>query len=239
MLFGSTYSYFHGSGSHSSFNDGTFWIILTVISAIPTGFETLYQEKAFRLQKAPKFVVLTYYNLFSLVIYFAWIFATMTRKFGTCVTLSDVNCSQVHPCDQHEMWTHQWNAIQCYFGDSSVPCCQQWGATIWTTLFTIGYAGSFSVGAYVLSFRNGSNYVANTNALVYPCTAIILWAKFIAGRYYSTFTWWILIALLFILFGNILYSNTDLKFLERIDKIIVKEKISNGEDQLLLEAQHK
>ncbi len=82
LTIGLSESYINGtSGEDVIKNSGWFWILCTVLSAIPTAFETTYQEKVFKKMKAPRWVTLTYYNLYSLITYFVTMPLTMTNQF--------------------------------------------------------------------------------------------------------------------------------------------------------------
>ena len=208
LLFGSIYSYFHGSGSEKNFVNG-YWIIITVISAIPTAFETLFQEYAFKKKKMPRYYTLFIYNLVSLIFYAIWIFATTIPVFGTCVDHDypiDTCDKHVRACELKEIFPHQLDAIECYFFDSSKPCCSEI-AFLWPTLFTIFYVITYSLMAYITE-KYSSNEVANGQAITFPLVGIFFWLPpVITSKGSSQFEWWILLALIFVTLGNLLYEH--------------------------------
>ena len=211
LLFGSSYSLFHGSGSTNQYNDGVIWLLMTLFSALPTSFEIIFQEIAFDVKKMPKFVVLTYYNLLSLIAYMLWTPTTMIGPFGTCVDGDpdlDVCALTTRACKGSEVMGNQWDAFKCYFGDYDVVCCE-WGGTFWVTIFVLFYFGSFSIGAYILqsSEKNGSIHIANGNAITSPLVSMYFWIPFVSGQGHSVFEWWILVSFIFIFAGNVLYEN--------------------------------
>jgi drug/metabolite transporter (DMT)-like permease len=207
FLFGTLYSYYHGSGSSDTYKNGV-WILITFMSALPTAFETIYQSEAFK-RKMPIFSTLTLYNLFSLIWYSLWILMTMVDPFGTCFDgQPDISecTSKLRVCKFSEIDNHQANSIKCFFGDYSGGCCVNTGIP-WIWCFTIGYYTSFCIGAYILK-RFSPNVIANLNAMTFPLVSIFFWLpKTLTGYSHSTFEWWILIAICFISIGNIMYDN--------------------------------
>ena len=122
LLFGSIYSFFNGTGSDTTFSNSAFWIIISLCSAIPTSFETIYQEVAYDSYKAPVFVVLVYYNLFSLIVYCGWMFMSMVPNFGSCnvapqtpLSMCSMNATT---CSIGQVFEQQGEAFQCFFGQS-------------------------------------------------------------------------------------------------------------------------
>ena len=209
VFFGPIISLFYGSGAISNYVNG-FWIFITLCSAIPTGFETLFQEKAYRLQAAPKFVTLTFYNLFSFIWYFLWSFMTTIDPFGTCVdgfpALNEC-AAKTRPCKMNELVAHQIDSWKCFFGDTeNVPCCGD-RATLWVMVFTIGYYFTFTVGAFFLRVHT-ANSVANTNAFSTPLTSMFFWLPvIITGHSHSEFKWWILVSFIMIGIGIVGYES--------------------------------
>ena len=211
LLFGSIYSYLNGTGSNTTFSNSVFWILMALGSAIPTSFETIYQEVAYDSYKAPIFVVLVYYNLFSLVVYFGWMFIVMAPNFGICnvpphtplglCSLNATTCTSVE-----QVFSQQGEAISCFFGQYEVSsCCGGWQATCWTCMFTLGYYIFFVSGSFIIE-KFGSNMLANLNALLYPLTAICFWIEPIVGQFYSKPEWWIGVSLAIITCGNLMYE---------------------------------
>jgi hypothetical protein len=202
ILFGPVVSAFYGSGSSSHYVNG-FWILITLCSAVPTGFETLYQEKAYRIFAAPKFVTLTYYNLFSLIWYFLWSFMTMVDPFGTCVDgfpLLEECASKTRVCSLRELYDHQIDSWKCFFGVTDVPCCGG-RATFWVLVFTFGYYLSFTMGAFYLRVYT-SNSVANSAAVSTPLTSMFFWLpSIITGPSNTSPKWWIFVSFLFVSLG--------------------------------------
>ena len=209
LLFGSMYSYFNGTGSNTTFSNSPLWIAVALCSSIPTSFETIYQEVAYDSYKAPIFIVLVYYNLFSLVVYFGWMFITMAPNFGTCNVMIGTPLSQCATnatvCSVDQIFQQQGDAFQCFFGDYDIQCCGGWQATFWTIMFTVGYYIFFVTGSFIIE-KYGSNVLANLNALLFPITAIIFWIKPFVGEFYSEPKWWIIVSLIAITVGNLLYE---------------------------------
>jgi len=209
MLFGGLFSYFHGSGSSDNFKN-SYWILVAVMSALPTSFETIFQEKAYRVHKMPIFLTLTLYNLVSFLPYFLWMFTTTTTVFGTCVNgapdLGDCP-NEVRACAVSEIWDQQKDSFLCFFGEYSTTCCDPL-STLWVSVFTLGYVASFGVASYLLMYPDGSNLVANLGALASPLTSAFFWLpRVITGPSYTHFKWWVLVAFLAMLIGNVLYVN--------------------------------
>lgn len=203
ILFGPVVSLFYGSGASSKYVNG-FWIIITLCSALPTGFESLYQEKAYRILNAPKFVTLCYYNLFSLIWYFLWSFATMVDPFGTCVNgFPDLTecASKTRPCDLAELVTHQLDSWKCFFGfTQDVPCCGE-RATFWVLVFTFGYFFMFTVGAFFLKIYT-ANSLANSNSISTPLTSMFFWLPaFLTGPSKTEAKWYIFISFMLVSLG--------------------------------------
>lgn len=169
-----------------------FWILLTLASGIPTAFETVYQEQAYK-EEAPPFVVLTLYNFYSLVVYFATIPLQMTdMQVGGALSWNEVITNQVQ-------------AFQCFFGDGkNIDGCYP-GATTWVMVFTIGYAGMFAFCALILRVSD-SSMLGNLNAILVPLGAIVLWMPFIVGDNADSFQWWILVSVILLCLFNILYA---------------------------------
>ncbi|EFC39415.1 predicted protein [Naegleria gruberi] len=210
LLFGSIYSYMNGTGSETTFSNSAFWLIISICSAIPTAFETIYQEVAYDSYKAPTFIVLVYYNLFSLIVYAAWMFMTMVPNFGSCnvpahtpLSMCSMNATT---CSATQVFEQQGEAFQCFFGNYDVSsCCGGWQATLWTCIFVAGYYVYFVSGSYLIE-KFGSNVLANLNALLYPLTAVCFWIKPLVGQFSSQPTWWIIVSLIIITLGNIGYE---------------------------------
>jgi len=229
LLFSSLYSYGHGSGSNTQFSNSVFWIIITLVSAIPTAFETIYQEVAYdsmsqklmNTQQSLMLIVLVYYNLISVIVYFLWIFITMDTQFGTCLTASHPlqYCQgNASACQLNQLLPQQWNATLCYFGHYDIDCCGGPLASVWTTIFSVGYYIFFVAGAIILKYY-GSNTLTNLNALLVPLTSICFWIQPLVGQFYSTFEWWILVTLICILVGTLMYELFERRPIYRLDPI--------------------
>ncbi|KAL0482212.1 hypothetical protein AKO1_015130 [Acrasis kona] len=224
LLFGSIYGYIHGAGGQIVYTNSIFWIIVIILSAIPTSFEILYQEVAYDTMKAPIFIVLVYYNLFSLIIYFFWIFMTAVPQFGTCLpkdlSMPLSQCTfNMTTCTVPEAFIQQGEAFKCFFGVGEVQCCGSY-ASLWVMVFTLGYFISFISSSYLLE-RYGSNVWANLNALIFPLTTATFWIKPLVGDSASSFEWYVLVSIIAITLGNLTYEwfsrrplyEFDLKFL--------------------------
>jgi hypothetical protein len=228
LLFSSLYSYVHGSGSNTEFSNSAFWILITILSAIPTSFETIYQEVAYDSMQSEGttliLIVLVYYNLISVFVYIAWIFITTNSHFGTClpqeyVALPLQYCQgNATACSLNQLWPQQRNATLCYVGYYDIECCGGMLATLWTTIFSFGYYLSFMVGAVILK-NYGSNTLTNLNALLVPLTGICFWIQPIVGEFYSNFEWWIVVALVSITIGTVLYEYFERKPILLLDPI--------------------
>lgn len=210
LLFGGIYSLGHGSGSSGTYKNG-WWIGIALLSALPTSFETIYQQKAYKEKGLPIYLTLTLYNLISFIPYSLWMLTTMTKPFGTCVTGSPhytLCADDTHACTFSEMLDQQVQAVQCFVGlYHKSQCCASAMSTVWVVVFTVFYFASFNVGAYLLKESDGSNLVANLNALTAPFVGIFFWIPMISGPSYSHFEWWILFSFGIILLGNVLYDN--------------------------------
>lgn len=213
LIFASVYSYKCGSGNNTQFSNSAFWIFITILSAIPISFETIFQEVAYdslRNIGGPSLIliILVYYNLVSLVVYFFWIFITTNDKFGTCVSQNyplDICQINATACHLNQIFPQQWDAISCFFGNYDVNCCGGYQATLWATIFTVGYYIYFVSGALILK-DYGSNTWTNINTVLVPLTSICFWIEPIVGQFYSHFEWWILVALISTMIGTILYE---------------------------------
>ncbi|EGD73750.1 hypothetical protein PTSG_11506 [Salpingoeca rosetta] len=175
VLTGLVPSLFFGSGAGDKSDNPPFWVVVTVLSAIPTAFETTYQERAFKTLKAPLFVCLTVYNFYSLVVYF------VTCPLLMVNVLRPSNAK--HGLTWQGVWENQALAFRCYFGgefEPEVDGCEH-GAILWTTVFTIGYVGMFGFGALLLRDES-SALIANLNALLIPLGAMVFWSKTICGN---------------------------------------------------------
>ena len=196
ILLGLVPSMYWGAGdTDDTAQNKPFWVILTICSAIPTAFETTYQEKAFKILDSPKFVTLTIYNFYSLATYVAAIPLIKLNAFRPA--------NADHGLTTSEMWENQALAFRCYFAHdyetftnsshavhaSGVPGCEH-GAVIWVTLFTLGYVGFFGVGTYLLKYEN-SSLVANLNALLVPLSVTMFWIKPLCGDASEDPVWWV------------------------------------------------
>lgn len=180
--------------SLKQYDNSFFWIMTAFISAIPTSFETTFQERAYRVLKMDKFVTLTYYNLISLIVYLLSMPLEMTNTFGSGLTWN-------------QMWVNQGLAVQCFFGDKSIDGCQS-GATFWVLAFTFGYVGMFSLGAFLLQNKD-SYLVANLNAFLVPLAAIFFWIKPFVQQNAERYSGFVLGAVLLLLFANLFYEYSD------------------------------
>lgn len=243
LLFSSLYSYYQGSGSNETFSNSGFWILITLLSAVPTVFETIFQEVAYNsMAKKGKttlmFIILVYYNTISVVVYFIWMFVTMSPKFGTCLKTnltttyksnSSLDLSSLPlqfcqgnatECRLDQLLPQQRDAIACFFGDYSIECCGGIQATLWTSVFSFGYYIYFTVGAVILRYY-GSNTLTNLNVVLVPLSSACFWAEWLVGEFYSTFKWWILVALITTLAGTLLYEYFERKPIYVLDPICI------------------
>lgn len=225
LMVGIIPSLFYGSGAGSDIaTSGTFWIILTLLSAIPTAFETTFQERALKELRVDPWVALTYYNFYSLVIYFLTIPLTMTQRFHVQ--------GYDEPFTWSQMWNHQGDAIKCFLGDKSIYMCGD-HATLWVMLFTLGYVGMFGIGSILLRVKD-SALVANINALLTPLSAMIFWIRPIVGGDGQDPVWWIGVSVFIIFVSNVVFELCQTEggdsLFERwirgtwLDKTLIREK---------------
>lgn len=208
VLIGLVPSLFSGSGTGGDSQNPPLWIVVTVLSAIPTAFETTYQERAFKTLKAPLFVCLTMYNAYSLLVYF------LTCPLIMVAALRPSNAA--HGLSWQEVWENQALAFRCYFGgqfEPEVDGCEH-GAILWTTVFTVGYVGMFGFGALLLRDES-SSLIANLNALLIPLGAMIFWSAAICGDDSQQPVWWVGVSVVVTALMVVAFEMYDTKWLQR------------------------
>ena len=138
-------------------------------------------------------VVLAYYNFYSLIAYVLTLPLQMTPfQYGP-------------PLSWNEILSNQVDSFKCFFGaGAQVADCDS-GATTWVLIFTIGYIGSYGASSVLLKVKD-SSLMANLQALMVPLTATILWLPFLVGANAESPVWWIIVALVLLTVVNLVYE---------------------------------
>lgn len=169
------------------------WVLITLASAIPTAFVTTYQERIFKEMKAPTFVALTYYNLYSLIAYILTIPIQMTPiQMGKRLTWPD-------------LWTNQRDAFLCFIGHGQYLDGCHTGATTMILVFSFCYVGMYAIQALLVKVKD-SSFVANFTALLTPLTACTLFIPFIAGADVEKLEVNIIISVVLLTLANLVYE---------------------------------
>ena len=187
-------SAFYGdSGGGKVQSSPAVWVIITLLSALPTAVQTVAAEYVIKTHKTPILTMLAYYNGWSLLFYFLSLPVQMTHfQMGK-------------PLTWDEIWSNQKHAFMCFLGHGGhLGDCMD-GATFWTLTFSFCYSALYILQAMLLRVRDAST-VGNLMALFVPGAAVAMWCRFIVGEDAENPVWWIAVSVILLSVGNTLYE---------------------------------
>jgi len=169
------------------------WNLLWFCGSIPLVFSSVYEERVFGQEHVHVLYMLAWTTLYQSLSIYATFWVDAIPNFGS----SD---------NVHDIFTNQWNAIQCVFGHqiSACPecvCSQAWWNWV---LFTIGYliANFFMLG--VIKYCGATFYYV-VSAISVPLTTFAFSWKALLGPDAESLNNYVYYALGVLLLGIILY----------------------------------
>merc|ERR1711916_52709 len=192
------------SQNASGGQDSIFWLVIFIISDLPSAIVNIQEEHIFIAYQADEVHYLFWTNLVTVGGYLACLPLDMVKGFGAGVPFKD-------------LFHQQGLAFKCFLGITPLPPNCEPDAWIPVTAFVVAFAIYFYLLCIVIK-RESAAFQAMVNSLVTPMSAVAFSFPWLMGKNTEPLTSLTIFAIVVIPLGILVYKYHDIKKINRTDE---------------------